>query len=254
MSSGPDCREVAETLDSILKTAAFDDYPNALNGLQVEGDRPVRRVAAAVDACLPVIEEAVRAEADLLLVHHGMFWAGLRPFRGRHRAKLALMLNSGLALYSSHLPLDGHPEFGNNALLAKELGLTAREPFLETKGQKIGWKGTLSIDRDVLMQQVRDRIWSEARLAPGGPSQVSKLGICSGGAGDAVRLAVEEGVDTFLTGEGAHWTYTEAEELGINLIYAGHYATEVFGVRALARRIAEVFEAESFFIDHPTGL
>lgn len=250
----PNCFELAAYADELLQITEFKDYPNALNGLQVENRGEVKRIAAAVDACLPVILEAVRREVDLLVVHHGLFWGGLQPLRGASYEKVASLLGNGLALYSAHLPLDAHATIGNNAILARKLGVKDRKPFLEMMGRSIGWQGRLSMGRAALVAKLEDLFQAPVHVAPGGPTEIRRIGIASGGSGDAVHEAVAAGVDTFLAGEGPHWSYTAAEELGINLIYGGHYATETWGVAALAERLGRKFKVETTFIDHPTGL
>jgi dinuclear metal center YbgI/SA1388 family protein len=244
-------------LDRELRVAEIADYPPALNGLQVGGDggAPVRRVAAAVDASLPVIRDAARAGCDLLLVHHGLFWSGLQPVTGAVYEKLRLCIQSGLAVYSAHLPLDAHPVIGNNALIAKALGLEVSGGFLEFKGTPVGVLAEAELPRDTLVERFREALdGGRVHVCPGGPAVTRRIGISSGGSGSEVAAAAKAGVDTFITGEGPHWSYTLAQELGINVLYGGHYATETFGVRALAASLAEQFGLEWSFIDHPTGL
>lgn len=250
------------SLDSIvdhcqeyLRIDEIPDYPNALNGLQLQNSGEVTKIAAAVDACLPVIKEATRIGANLLVVHHGMFWSGAQPIRGANYQKLKLAYDHDLAIYSAHIPLDEHPEVGNNAVLCKELGLTNGSPFLPWKGISLGLQFETDLSRDDLVERTKQAVdGANIHLCPGGPETIQKVGVCTGGAGPEVFAAAAQGVDTFITGEGQHWTYTAAEELGVNLIYAGHYATETFGVKALSERLAKKFEVEWEFIDHPTGL
>lgn len=246
--------EIRSFLDSQLRIAEIADYPGAVNGLQLENPGPVTKVAAAVDASLPVIEKAVDEGADLLLVHHGMFWQGARPVVGAQFRKLKSAMEAGLAIYSAHLPLDVHPDWGNNALLARELGLGDMVPFLEWKGLPVGLIGEVSMPREELIARCERAVGRAVHLCPGGPESVRCIGLCTGGAGSQIEEAAAAGVDTFITGEGPHWSYPLAEELGINVVYAGHYATETFGVRALAAVLAERFDIGQVFIDHPTGL
>jgi dinuclear metal center YbgI/SA1388 family protein len=242
-------------LDRLLQTSSVRDYPQAHNGLQLGCDGTVKRVAVAVDACLPVIEEAIAAQADLLIVHHGIFWSGLQPITGAYYQKLKLAFQHGLAIYSSHLPLDLHPKVGNGILLAQELGLEASTPALQLHGELIGVKGICHpIERAAFLALVSRAVGGRVHLAPGGSEIVERVLVATGGAGGEIVAAAKEGVDTFVTGEGPHWSYTMAEELGINLIYAGHYATETFGVKALGALLEEEFGLPWFFIDHPTGL
>jgi dinuclear metal center YbgI/SA1388 family protein len=240
--------DVVAFLDRELRTAEIKDYPNAHNGLQLENGGDVTRVACAVDACEAVIDAAVDAGADLLIVHHGMLWDGARRIEGSFHRKLRRAMTADLAIYSSHLPLDVHPKLGNNALLARALGLKKTTPFLE-----VGVQAAVNVSLAVLIDRIEAVVQAPIHLAPGGPDRVRRLGICSGGAGGEVAKAVAEGVDTFLTGEGSHATYIAAEELGVNLIYAGHYATETFGVKALGAELERRFRLPWAFLDHPTG-
>lgn len=241
--------EIIAFLDKELRTAEVKDYPGAHNGLQLENAGEITRVACAVDACEAVIDAAAEAGADLLIVHHGLLWGGAQRIEGVFFRKLKRAIDAGLAIYSSHLPLDLHPRLGNNALLAKALGVRKTTPFLE-----IGVRALVNLPLDTLIDRVEAATQNPVHLAPGGPDQVRKLGIVSGGAGGEIAKAAAEGVDTFLTGEGSHWTYTAAEELGVNLLYAGHYATETFGVKALGAELEKKFGLPWAFIDHPTGL
>lgn len=247
--------DIVAHLDELLQIAAFEDYPHALNGLQVEANGPIGKVMAAVDACEASIRAATEARADLLLVHHGLFWGGLAPVTGATHRKLRLAIENNLAIYSAHLPLDAHPDLGNNALFCEALGLGRHhEPFLEFKGRPIGLCVKEDINREVLHDRIERAVGGRVILAPGGPVSAKRIAIVTGGAGsDIVRVAAE-GVDTFITGEGPHWCYTAAEECGVNLFLAGHYATETYGVRALADHLAEKFSLEAIFFDHPTGL
>jgi dinuclear metal center YbgI/SA1388 family protein len=242
-------------LDSCLKLAEFKDYPNALNGLQVENSGRVTKIAAAVDACEATLSDAAREGADLLLVHHGLFWGGLTPLTGAAYRKVRIAMDNNLAVYSAHLPLDAHPDFGNNALLCAALGLKRHlEPFMDVQGRPIGLAVEEEINREILRSRIEQAVGGRVVLAPGGPVSTRRIGVMTGGAGDAVSRAAEEGVDTFITGEGPHWCYTAAEEAGINLFLAGHYATETFGVKALAEHLAKRFPIDAVFLDHPTGL
>jgi dinuclear metal center YbgI/SA1388 family protein len=242
--------EIVIYQDDLLRIAEFNDYPNALNGLQLENSGTVARVAVAVDACEPVLKMAVETGADLLIVHHGLFWGGLQRITGAHYRKLKLAIENNLAIYSVHLPLDAHPQHGNNALLCEALDLPEpRRRFLE-----IGFQVEVEVEREVLRERIEKAVGGKVHLAPGGPSLTRKIGVITGAAGTEVFKAATEGVDTFITGEGPHWSFTAAEELGVNLFYAGHYATEVFGVRQLAKLLQTEFGLPWEFLHHPTGL
>lgn len=241
-------------LDDYLRLAETGDWANAVNGLQVENSGTVHRIAVAVDAAEAVIARAVDQQASLLLVHHGLFWGGLEPLRGRAYRKISALVRADLAVYSAHLPLDRHPEVGNNAVLARQLGIELRGTWAEEKGAPIGAWGTVELPRDALTARITEQLGGAPRLIPGGPDQVRRVGVVTGAGGSLIRQAVEAGFDTFVTGEGAHHTYFDATELGINVYYAGHYATETVGVKMLGRHLAERFRLPWSFIDHPTGL
>ena len=246
--------ELTQYLDQYLSTATIADYPNALNGLQVASRGEIRRVAAAVDVCSATIRMAAEAKAQLLLVHHGLFWTGPRPLVGPQYDRVAGLLGSDIALYSCHLPLDLHPEVGNNHILARQLGLSVQGGFGELHGSSIGVWGETSGSREEFVARVGKLLGVSPRSLPFGPPQVKRVGIVSGAAGSLIGQAAAMGLDTFLTGEGVHHSYFDAEELKVNVIYAGHYATETVGVRALADHLASRFGLESVFLDHPTGL
>jgi dinuclear metal center YbgI/SA1388 family protein len=250
-----DFRSLVAYLDDYLRVAEVPDYPTALNGLQVDAARTeVRRIAVAVDAVRHTVEAAVRERADLLLVHHGLFWDGNRPVTGRRYRRLRALLEADLPVYSAHLPLDVHPEVGNNAVLARELGIAARGTFGDYRGWPLGVWGELELRREALCARLDSLLGGRVKLVPGGPEIVRRVGVITGGAGGEVAAAAAAGLDAFVTGEGAHHNFFDAEEGGINLLLGGHYATETWGVRALARHLEERFGVEWVFIDHPTGL
>ena len=240
--------------DRILRTRDRGDYDGAANGLQMENSGAVTRIAAAVDATLATVKLAVAAKADLLLVHHGLFWSPSHPWTGKRRELLQLLVQNNLAVYSSHLPLDAHPRLGNNAQLAAALGLKKLQPFFTSHGQTIGFKAQMKISRTDLAQRLERATGAKPRIIPGGKSLCERIGVVTGGAGSDLKIAAAEGVDTFITGEGPHWTYALGEELGLNVFYGGHYATETFGVKALAAELSRKFKLPWEFLDHPTGL
>ncbi len=249
------CDDVSAWLDAYLDVDRIEDYPGALNGLQVQGTRPVRRIAAATDASLATIELAIDGDCDLLLVHHGLFWGGSERLVGPAFRRIRKLIESGTGVYSSHLPLDVHAEVGNNVLLGAALGIAEPDRFGTFKGNEgIGVIGSVSIDRERLVSNIAEVCQSKPLVIPGGPSKVRRLAIITGGGGSMLSDASAAGADTFVTGEGGHHTYHEAMEIGLNLIYAGHYATETIGVRALAEKVAEKFDLDHVFLDVPTGL
>ena len=247
-------QDIVAFLDTELRISEIPDYSGAMNGLQLENGGAVKKVAAAVDASLPVVEKAVAAGADLLVVHHGMFWQGAQPLTRAFYRKIKTAMDAGLAIYSAHLPLDVHPVLGNNALLMEALGLKPDGTFFDWKGIDLGLTAKVEISRDSLVERVAEAVGGPVHVCPGGSGVVRKVGVVTGGAGSEVALCAAAGMDTFITGEGPHWSYPMAEELGINVLYAGHYATETFGVKALMGRLANDFTLDSEFIDHPSGL
>lgn len=252
----PSLADLTAHLDSTLRITELPDYSNAVNGLQLANrSGNVTRVVAAVDATLPVVKKAIAAGADLLIVHHGMFWSGLQPWTGATFERMSLALENNLAIYSAHLPLDVHPVLGNNACIAKAMQLTPSGGFLDYKGLSVGvtCDAVLSLN-DVLARFTSALDGGRVHVCAGGPKTTRKIGISSGGSGSEIAAAAKAGIDTFITGEGPHWSYTLAEELGINVLYGGHYATETFGVKALAAHLSQKFRVPWTFLDHPTGL
>jgi len=240
--------------DLLLRTREIGDYDGAANGLQVENRGTVTRIAAAVDASLATVQLAIEAKADLLLVHHGLFWSPASPWTGKKYELLRALLEQNLAVYSSHLPLDAHPKLGNNAQFCAALGFKRLKPFFESHGQTIGFQFATNVSRGELVKRLEQAIGVKPRLIPGGPAICRRIGVVTGGAGAELKTAAGAGADTFITGEGPHWTYALAEELGVNVIYGGHYATETFGVKALAAHLSRKFGVPWVFLDHPTGL
>ena len=245
---------LASYLDGCLRVADVPDAPHAVNGLQVANAGTVSRVAAAVDLCEATVRMAAEQGADLLLVHHGLFWGGLQPLTGRAHRRVAGLIAQNIALYSAHLPLDLHPEVGNNAVLARQLGLSLRGEFGEEYGVRIGVWGEVEVTRHALERQLAALTGSAPRLLAFGPERVRRVGVVTGAAGSMIPQAAAAGLDTFVTGEGPHHTYFDAEELKVNVYYAGHYATETVGVKALAEHLHERFHLPWTFLDHPTGL
>ncbi len=249
-----DLADLVQYLDAYLRVADMPDAANAVNGLQVENAGSIGRVLAAVDACQATIDAAAAREQTLLLVHHGLFWSGLEPIRGRHGRRIRALIRGDVALYAAHLPLDVHPEVGNNAVLAARLGIAEPEPFGAYQGIPIGVAGRLAMGRDELVDRLHQVLGADPFLIPAGPQRVHRVGVVTGGAGGMIGQARDAGLDTFITGEGAHHTYFDAEEWGLNVIYAGHYATETVGVQALSAHLETRFGLPWAFVDHPTGL
>jgi dinuclear metal center YbgI/SA1388 family protein len=245
---------IVGSCDKLLCTEKFNDWDGAVNGLQVENSGSVTKIAATVDASLATIKLAIEAKADLLIVHHGLFWSATHPWTGKRHEMLRLLIENNLAVYSSHLPLDAHPQLGNNAQLAAALGLKNLKPFFFTKDQFIGLQTKTRIARSELSRRLENILGKVPTILPGGKEFCERIGIVTGGAGGDLKIAANEGVDTFITGEGPHWTYALAEDLGLNVFYGGHYATETFGVKALAVHLSKRFKLPWVFLNHPTGL
>ena len=253
--------DVSGYLDALLSVASVPDYPNALNGLQLENSGRVTRAAAAVDYSLETVKRAVESQSNFLILHHGMFWQGLRPLTGAVRTKLKLLLENDIAVYSSHIPLDYHPTFGNNVLLSSELKLIPSGEFAQFKGIAIGLSGESDLPTGEILQRARkfaqqhggDAI-AAGRVLEGAVTRKWAMCTGAGASSETIAEAKAAGVDTLIVGEGPHHTAVEASDLGISIIYAGHYATETLGVRALATHLSERFGLEYTMIDAPTGL
>jgi dinuclear metal center YbgI/SA1388 family protein len=240
--------------DRIMRTKEIGDYDGAVNGLQVQNSGVVTKIAAAVDASFATAKLAVTAKADLMIVHHGLFWSPSHTWTGKKYELLQLLIENNLAVYSSHLPLDAHPKLGNNAQLCAALGLRNLKPFFLSHGKPIGFQSQTRISRTELAVKLERATGAKPQIIPGGKNVCEKIGVVTGGAGGELKMAAAEGVDTFITGEGPHWTFAVAEELGLNVFYGGHYATEIFGVKALAAELSRKFKVPWQFLDHPTGL
>ncbi len=247
---------LVQYLDGYLGVAEHPDYGTALNGLQVGGPVEVRKIVAAVDASQTTIDRAADLGADLLLVHHGLFWDGLRPVTGRAYRRLRSLLDADMAVYSCHLPLDGHAEVGNCILLTRALGLEPAGRLGSYEGADLGWWGRTPEPWtvDELVRRAEAAVDGPVRALPGGPEAIERVGVLTGGGGSFVREAAESELHAFVTGEGAHHTFFDAEEFRVHVLFAGHYATETFGVRALGEHLAERFGLDSAFVDRPTGL
>jgi dinuclear metal center YbgI/SA1388 family protein len=241
----------------VLDLDEFSGADVALNGLQVANDKQsVEKAAFAVDACLESIRRAAEWGADLLFVHHGLFWGRPLAVTGGHYQRLRALIQADLALYAVHLPLDMHPQLGNNAGLARRIGLQQLEPFGEYRGMKIGFKGSLP-EAMSLEQVVRACCGSNEQainVLPFGPESVSTVGVVSGGAADEAYQAIDEKLDLFITGDASHTIYHHCLEGGINVIFGGHYLTETYGVTLLSEKLQSESNLQTRFFDIPTGL
>lgn len=248
--------ELVAYLDDVLHTNDIHDA--AHNGLQVEGKQQVRRVGLAVDSSLSGFEQAAEQQVDFLMVHHGLFWEGPRfhPITDLMGRRVKTLLEAGISLYGAHLPLDVHPAYGNNTVLARQLGLQVEEFFAPYGSVLLALHAscTQPIPLQDFVRQVEDLLKVKTITWRFGPEMVSSVGIASGKATPVMPDVAAIGADTFLTGETAHGGYHTARELGLNVIHAGHYATEAVGVKALGQHLVEKFDVETVFIDEPTGL
>ena len=253
------CGDLCDRLDDLLDTAAYADLDASANGLQVgRREREVDRVAVAVDAAEATVEAAREAGADLLLTHHGLVWDGLERVTGRDYDRVAGLVEGDVGLYVSHLPLDGHQKLGNAAGVGDVLGLADREPFGTMGPEYIGQRGRLP--EPAAVGDLRERLAADldtggrdVQVLEFGPDAVEDVAVVTGSGVDWLEEAIEVGADALVTGEGKQFAYHEAREAGVHVVLAGHYATETFGVRALAGRLEE-WGLETTYIDHPTGL
>jgi dinuclear metal center YbgI/SA1388 family protein len=255
----PVAREVADYLDRLLAVPGFPDYPQALNGLQLDHLGPVRRIATAVDYSERTIEACIAAGANLLVLHHGMFWSAPQRLTGAAYRRLQRLVGHDIAVYAAHLPLDAHPRVGNCALLARALQLSPSSRFLEFEGVPIGVAGVCDTSTDHIAGMVQDFAGSmggSARVSGSPPfARTRKWAIVTGAGADSatLRLAERQGIDTLIVGEGPHHTTVDAPEYGVTVIYAGHYATETLGVQALAADLEHHLQVPSEFLFLPTG-
>jgi dinuclear metal center YbgI/SA1388 family protein len=246
--------ELVAWLDDYLDISAFDD--SSLNGLQVEGTDEVHKVVLAVDASFNTFESAVTRGADLIIVHHGLFWGDEQPVTGPLRRRLAYLLEHDVNLYAAHLPLDAHTEVGNNWGLARILGLTDLKSFRYLGDRPLGCMGTFPepVGLHTLAEAIEKALGEQVMVHAGGPDPVSSIGIITGGAAREVAAAQAAGLDAFLTGEPKHDTFYESFERGVSSLFAGHYMTETVGVKLLAEKLEAVFGIETEFVMLPTGL
>jgi dinuclear metal center YbgI/SA1388 family protein len=253
-------RDIAASLDELLCTGEVPDYPAAHNGVQFENSGNVQGVAAAVDLSLRTIRLARAEGANLLLVHHGLLWNGAEPIVGDVYRRVRALLEHDIAVYASHIPLDVHPQFGNNALLAKELSLQPTGGFGRFQGIHVGVMGDSDIQTFRLIENVRAFAAEHSSIIRHTASDDTRItrrwAICTGAgaSSDTLLEAVELGVDTLIVGEGPHHTAVRASDMGLVVVYAGHYATETLGVRALAEYIGRTFVIPWSFVSAPTGL
>jgi dinuclear metal center YbgI/SA1388 family protein len=255
-----DLSALVEYADELMKTAITPDYPNALNGLQFENQSPIKGITAAVDFSSRAIEGTAASGSNLLVVHHGMFWGGLEHVTQATYRRYKALLQADIAVYSSHLPLDCHPVLGNNVLFAKELGLEATSEFARFENIFIGVSGLSDLPTREILRRANhfaQQHGGSAKASPfGQPRRTERWALCTGAGASTETLeeARTAHIDTLIVGEGPHWTAVYAEENEIAIIYAGHYVTEILGVCALAKHLAEKFDVPWQFVAAPTGL
>jgi dinuclear metal center YbgI/SA1388 family protein len=246
--------ELVAFLDEYLNVQAYPDKSS--NGLQVEGKSEVERVAFAVDTTLRTIERAAKAGADMLIVHHGMIWGGLGYITGIHYRRLKAIMESGINLYAAHLPLDAHPEVGNNVELLRLLGIEPKGPFGEYRGLSIGFYGEFEEQQPIekVAQIIAEKLDTTVKTYEFGKREIKTVGTVSGAGAFALEEAHRKGIDLLVTGEFTHADYLTAIDLPQSVLVAGHYKTETLGVKALMELIRKRFGLSVFFIDEPTGL
>ncbi len=255
MNNSIQLHTIVSLLNNMLSVQFIQDSPMAINGLQVENNGKVHKIATAVDATQKTLDDAVEAGADLLIVHHGIFWCGLRPLVGWWRKKIETCLNNNLAVYSAHLPLDVHQSLGNNICIARQLGLQRISTEMERHGIAMAvsgvFSGTVGQLRDLYASITESEVTGNV-ANPDAPA--GRVIISSGSAGPEVYRVQEKGFDTFLTGEQNHWVFNAAQDMKMNVLFAGHYATETFGVKAVGAMLHERYDLPTVFLHNPTRM
>lgn len=256
----PTAAVIADALDALLRVHEVPDYPPALNGLQLDSRGDITRVAAAVDFSRRTVDGAIADGANLLLVHHGMFWGGAQRLRGPAYERLRRLLEHDVAVYAAHLPLDVHPKLGNNALLARELGLAPAAGFARYQTIDVGLRGDADVPTSIIVERARalaTRHGGDVVVTPHDAGRrTRRWAVCTGAgaSSDTLREAIAAGIDTLVVGEGPHHTAVEAADHDLVVVYAGHYATETLGVRALAEHLEITHGLPWSFVEAPTGL
>ncbi len=244
---------INQFFSELLMSSPVPDF--GYNGIQVENSGEIKKIAFAVDACEETIAQAAQLKCNLLAVHHGLFWGKDLPVTGSHYRHLKALLENNIGLLAYHLPLDGHPEVGNNAQILKKLSATDLKPCGFHKGFAVGYIGTLQqpieVDRIAEILNVPD---NSLKILPFGKNKVTKVGVLSGGGGHYFQEFADAGAELFITGDSEHVLYHAAKEQNVNVMFAGHYHTEIWGIQALQRLISEKFSIETEFISAPTGL
>lgn len=246
--------ELIAYLNDYLHLSEHEDRSN--NGLQVEGAGSVTKVAFAVDACQAAFEAARDAGAQLLITHHGLFWSEVKLLTGPHFKRIKTLLDANIGLYGVHLPLDAHPEVGNNVELCRIIGLMDIQPWGSYKGHAAGFGGTLPrpMTLNNLAAKIDAALGTSSRVLAFGPQVVDRVAVCSGGASSLIPQVAAAGFNTYFSGETSHSYYHDAKDYGLNVIYSGHYATETVGLKALARHVESKFGLQTVWLELPTGM
>lgn len=248
-----DKQKLIAYLDNYLQIGAIKDY--GPQGLQVEAsENDIKRIALAVDTSPATINAASSWQADMLLVHHGILWRTVERIAGPLGERVRLLILANINLYAAHLALDAHHEVGNNAVLAQLFGLKNIDWWCDVQGTNIGVIGETDTTLDKLGEQINENLATKVTILNHGPEKVNRLAIVSGFGADRVSQAQAIGADTLLTGETSHANYWAASDYGLNVIFAGHYATETVGVKALGQHLANKFGLTSQFFDFPTAM
>ena len=244
--------EIVAYLNSLLEIEKIKD--SSCNGLQVQGEKAVRRVGCAVDACMAVYRKAAAEKCQMLIVHHGIIWTGLTSITGPIRDQVSFLIKNGINLYAAHLPLDLHSDLGNNIILARALNLSSIRPFGKYHDNCIGFEGTLPKAYTIaeLGNACRKKLGGTFSALPFGKDKIKSVAIVSGGGSDAIPEAIDKKIDCFITGEPSHWNHHSALEGKLNVLYLGHYHSETPGVRAVGKNLELKFDVETVFIDEPT--
>lgn len=246
-------KKILKFLNDTLKPNELKDY--SLNGLQVEGNPEVKKICFAVDCTVQTIRLAAKRKADMLIVHHGDFWGKERAITGVHGKRIKALLENNISLYASHLPLDSHPKIGNNAVIARLLGVKKLKAFGKYSGATWGYKGVIEkTSFDKFVRKVESVLGTEVIKLPFGSKEITTVGIVSGAGGFALEEASDSGLDVLVTGEARHQVYGEARDLKINVLFGGHYNTEVFGLLDLKKLVEKKLRINCEFIKAPSGL
>jgi dinuclear metal center YbgI/SA1388 family protein len=246
--------DIVSHLDGLLGNDDWNGIDAATNGLQVENSGDVEKVAFAVDAAVQTVEEAAERGADMLVVHHGFFWGGKDAVLGQDHERFRLLFENDMVLYASHLPLDAHPEVGNNALLLDALGASPAGTFAEMGGREVGRVGEFDtpVGFEAFVDETAGVFGNQPEALGFGPDEVSRVAVLTGAGGGRVAEAAATGADAYITGEPKHRAHHDAREHGLNVVFGGHYHTETFGVRALRDEVAAEFGVDTVYIDEPT--